>query len=250
MTDLIKTNQIKTKTIKKESKNKCLAIPISNYEIGIDEVGRGPLFGPVYAAAVILPAKYESNESNESNNFAYHLMKDSKKFSSPVARSKVADYIKANAIWWAVESVSETVIGEINILNATMAAMHKCLDKLPPLELVVQPFTILVDGTYFIPYKDISHTCVVAGDSTYASIAAASILAKVARDTFIQDLATEHPFLDTCYDISSNKGYGTKKHMDGIAKYGITEWHRTTFGPCKGAWSYAPTPLNPIEPPN
>ena len=207
----------------KKASKPVLAPPNSPYEVGIDEVGRGPLFGPVYAAAVILPI----------DTFDFSLMKDSKKFSSPIARSKVADYIKTNATWWAVESISEKQIDEINILHATMAAMHKCLDKLPHGIPEKNKIEILVDGTYFHYYQNLKHTCVVAGDNTYASIAAASILAKVARDDFIQDLAKQHPFLDEYYDISRNKGYGTQKHMQGIATHGISEWHRLSFGPCK-----------------
>jgi ribonuclease HII len=202
----------------------------NNLEIGVDEAGRGPLFGRVYSGAVILP---------KDNSFDHSLMKDSKKFHSKNKIREVAEYIKANAISWGVGFSSESVIDEINILQATQQSMHKAIDI--ALQSVNKTkdtsFNILVDGNYFKPYVSggsrIPHVTVEQGDNTYSSIAAASILAKVARDQYIDELCEEHPFLAENYGIDSNKGYGSKKHLDGIKEHGITIWHRRTFGICK-----------------
>jgi len=198
-----------------------------NLEIGVDEAGRGPLFGRVYSGAVILP---------KDDSFDHSLMKDSKKFHSKKKICEVAEYIKANAISWGVGYVSESVIDDINILQATQQSMHSAITT------AIQPFsdssvTILVDGNYFRPYaingSRVSHVTVEQGDNTYSSIAAASILAKVARDQYIDELCLEHTFLAEHYGIDSNKGYGSKKHLDGIKAHGVTIWHRKTFGICK-----------------
>jgi len=206
----------------------------SKLEIGIDEVGRGPLFGRVYAAAVILPKE----------DFDYSKMKDSKKFHSKKKIEDTSEYIKERAIAYAISFEDEKVIDDINILQATQKCMHNCvLDIIKNYEgdLDVDNINILVDGNFFKPlivfknesFKEIRSTCVVGGDNKFASIAAASILAKVARDAYIADLCEEHPYLATNYSIDSNKGYGAKKHIDGIKEHGITEWHRKSFGICK-----------------
>lgn len=201
-------------------------------EIGIDEAGRGPMFGRVYAGIVVLP---------KDNSFNHSQMKDSKKFHSKKKIEQVADYIKQNAIAWAVEYEDEQTIDTINILQATQSAMHKgitnVLLQLSKLSTInYDKILILVDGNYFKPFteiKTIKYKMIEGGDNKYTSIAAASILAKTERDKYIEELCKENPELVERYDINSNKGYGSKKHMDGIKQYGITKWHRKTFGICK-----------------
>jgi ribonuclease HII len=212
----------------------------SLYEIGVDEVGRGPMFGRVYTAAVCLPKE-------ESGLFNHTLMKDSKKFTGKNNKKilEVAEYIKANAIAWSVSYEDEKVIDEINILQATQKAMHtsisdmmKKMDKVPSSSI-----RLLVDGNYFKSYVfydakkqkliPLESTCIEGGDNKYTAIAAASILAKVARDEYIADLCSEHPDLIEKYSLDSNKGYGSKAHMAGILEHGISPWHRKTFGICK-----------------
>jgi ribonuclease HII len=221
----------------KKVSNECLNITYDSsfeYEIGIDEAGRGPLFGRVYAAAVILP---------KEDTFEYHRMKDSKKFHSKKKIEEVANYIKENAIAWAVEYEDEQKIDEINILQATQSAMHKAirgvLKKIENHENTI----LLVDGNYFKPLliqnasktklEHIKYVTIEGGDNKFCSIAAASILAKVERDKYIDDLCVENPELSERYGIDTNKGYGAKKHLDGIKQFGITKWHRKTFGICK-----------------
>ena len=205
-------------------------------EIGIDEAGRGPLLGRVYTAAVILP---------KDDSFDHSKMKDSKKFSSEKKIKEVAEYIKQNALAWTIEYCDETEIDKYNILKATQIAMHKCINKIINTNLVEQKQTkdclLLVDGNYFTPFmffrndnmNSINHVCLKSGDNLYTSIAAASILAKVERDKYIQDLCDENPDLCDKYSIHTNKGYGAKKHLEGIKNHGITKWHRKSFAPCK-----------------
>ena len=203
-------------------------------EIGIDEAGRGPMFGRVYAGIVVLP---------KDNSFNHSQMKDSKKFHSKKKIEQVADYIKQNAIAWAVEYEDEETIDKINILQATQSAMHKgltnVLSQLSKLSIInYDKILILVDGNYFKPFTilneiPIKYKMIEGGDNKYTSIAAASILAKTERDKYINELCEENPELVDHYDINSNKGYGSKKHMNGIKQYGITKWHRKTFGICK-----------------
>ena len=207
-------------------------------EMGIDEAGRGPMFGRVYAGVVILP---------KDDSFDHSLMKDSKKFTSKNNKKiqEVAEYIKANAIAWAVEYEDEAKIDEVNILQATQSAMHKGIKtilKAKP-EANTDNTLLLVDGNYFKPYMTLNNTktkleklkyeMIEGGDNKYTAIAAASILAKVERDKYIEELCIQNPELIERYAIDSNKGYGSKKHMDGIKQYGITKWHRRTFGICK-----------------
>ena len=212
------------------------------YIIGVDEVGRGPLFGRVYAAAVILP-QFE---------FKHELMKDSKKFTSSKKIKEVADYIKENCIAYSIMYQDEKNIDKNNILNATYNAMHlaikntiNTINTVNTVNTMNNKYLIIVDGNNFKPLtyydnnsedmKEVDTICVVNGDNTYSAIAAASILAKVERDNYIQELCLEYPNLNEYYGISKNKGYGTKQHMDAIKQYGITQWHRKTFGPCKTA---------------
>ena len=192
-------------------------------EVGLDEAGRGPLFGRVYVAAVILPP---------DDSFDHSLIMDSKKLTEK-NRLIAFDYIKENAIDWVVHYKEAEYIDKHNIFAANYHAMHEALDK-----LLVKPDHILVDGNYFKHYMHsdgdyISHTTIVKGDQQYTSIAAASILAKVSRDNYILELCDKYPQLDEYYNMRSNKGYGAKKHMEGIKKYGITKWHRKSYGLCK-----------------
>jgi ribonuclease HII len=220
-------------------------------EIGIDEAGRGPLFGRVYTAAVILP--------RDSKLFDHTLMKDSKRFHSKKKIQQVAQYIKQKAIAWSITYEDEKTIDQINILQATQKSMHKSIDQLLGKQDEIQlkmirmattcgdmvipdSFHLLVDGNYFNTYtyynkhskkiESLQHTCIEGGDNHYTAIAAASILAKVERDQYIEDLCEENPELAEKYGIDTNKGYGAKKHMDGIREHGITKWHRRTFGIC------------------
>ena len=217
------------------------------YEISIDECGRGPMFGPVYAAAVILPR----------NNFDFSKMRDSKKIHSKKKMRELANYIKEHAIAYSIQSIDSTTIDQINILQADMKAMHECvkdiLEQLKAQEKTAKDVFLLIDGNYFQPYClfdqemnggegglfYVPHHTVEQGDAKYAGIAAASILAKDARDQYMADLCEEYPELKTRYSLEKNMGYGTKAHLEGIRTHGITQWHRKTFGLCKQA-QYSP----------
>lgn len=177
-------------------------------EAGCDEAGRGCLAGSVFAAAVILPEDYV----NEGLN-------DSKKL-TPMRRYELRDEIERDALAWAVGVVTTEEIDKINILNASILAMHRALDQLE-----VRPEAIIVDGNRFKPYRFIPYNTVVKGDGKYLSIAAASILAKTYRDDYMDSLAREYP--QYAWDV--NKGYPTKAHREAIAKYGITPYHRKSF---------------------
>ena len=216
----------------------CLSDSESQIEIGIDEAGKGPMLGRVYTAAVCLPKDKES--------FEHSAMKDSKRFHSKKLISQTADYIKGNALAWAVEYEEPSVIDQINIRQATFRAMHRAVKKVLSDLLPTAPKSdealLLVDGNDFKPYlviDDISglvpvdHVCIEGGDNKYTSIAAASILAKTERDTYIEELVTENPSLETYYGIGGNKGYGTSQHMDGLKTHGLSPWHRKTYGICQ-----------------
>lgn len=203
-------------------------------EIGIDEAGRGPMFGRVYIGAVVLP--------KDSKQFDFSKMKDSKKFHSDKKIKEVAEYIKSHAIAWTVTYAEHTDIDVKNIRRATLDCMHNAVNEImEKMNTTPDKLYLLVDGNDFIPmmklcddsYIQIPHKCIESGDNTYASIAAASILAKVTRDEYIMQMCKENPELNTRYDLESNKGYGTKKHMDGIKLHGISQWHRKSFGLCK-----------------
>lgn len=206
---------------------------IDDVEIGVDEAGRGPMFGPVYSAAVILP---------KDSEFKHELMKDSKRFSSEKKLIETAKYIQENAIAWGVGSCCEKEIDKLNIRNATHCAMHKAIDQvIEILNKNTDNCNLLIDGNDFKPYlviendglTQLPHICIEGGDNKYTPIAAASILAKVARDEYIKKLCDYDQSLNEKYGLLKNKGYGTKQHMDGITEYGITEHHRKTFGICK-----------------
>ena len=222
-------------------------------EIGVDEAGRGPMFGRVYVSAVVLP--------RDPKQFDFSKMKDSKKFHSDKKIKEVAEYIKLNAISWSVKFAEHGAIDTLNIRRATIQTMHEairgvCDDvKSQGKNKNGEDFYLLIDGNDFIPMLHpqsqskqshdskqskqlkqsvhLHYSTIEGGDNTYASIAAASILAKVSRDEYIIDLCKQHPELQEKYDLENNKGYGTKKHMDGIKQHGISEWHRRSFGICK-----------------
>lgn len=177
-------------------------------EAGCDEAGRGCLAGSVFAAAVILPPDYENE-----------LLNDSKKLTDR-KRKQLREIIEHDAVDWAVGIVEPGEIDEINILNASILAMHRALDQLK-----VRPEAMIVDGNRFKPYRDLPYTTIVKGDGKYLSIAAASILAKTYRDDYMDRLAEDYPQ----YDWKCNKGYPTKKHRQAIRECGITPFHRRSF---------------------
>ena len=185
-------------------------------EAGCDEAGRGCLAGSVYAAAVIFPADYQNEALNDSKQL------------TDKRRYELREVIQRDALAWAVGIVTPEEIDKINILNASILAMHRALDQLK-----VRPEAIIVDGNRFKPYRtvvngttvDIPYTTIVKGDGKYLSIAAASILAKTYRDDYMDKLAEEYPQ----YDWQRNKGYPTKKHREAIKLHGITPYHRHSF---------------------
>lgn len=241
----------KIKVVKETAKNiknilkSCHNEDQNVYEIGVDEAGRGPLFGRVYTAAVILP---------KDDSFDFTKVKDSKKFHSKKKIEEAAEYVKQNALAWHISYEDERKIDEVNILQATQMAMHnsinetckkfnKVLKENDKIEKTDYTYSLLIDGNYFNPItrfnkttnkiETIPYITIEGGDNKYASIAAASILAKVERDRYIDELCEQNPELIEHYGIDSNKGYGAKKHMDGIKQHGITIWHRRSFAPCK-----------------
>lgn len=177
-------------------------------EAGIDEVGRGSLSGPVFAASVILPEE-----------FKHPLIKDSKKLSYK-KRKEAFEVIKQNAISVGVAMIMPDEIDRVNILQATFMAMFGAIDNMGEI-----PSKLMIDGDRFPGYKNISHECIIKGDSKVLSIAAASIIAKVTRDQYMEKLALEFPQ----YAWEKNYGYGTAEHMTAIEKYGLTKWHRKSF---------------------
>lgn len=179
-----------------------------NLICGVDEVGRGCLAGPVYASAVILP-----------KNFTSEIIKDSKKLSEK-KRLLAFDEIKENALYWSFGYVTPKEIDDINIQNATHLAMHKAVNSLG-----VIPEHLLIDGNTFENYKQVPHTCVIKGDNKFLPIAAASIVAKVIRDKYMTEIHDNYPH----YKWDSNKGYGSKYHIDSILSKGTTPHHRNTF---------------------
>ncbi len=178
-------------------------------EAGCDEAGRGCLAGSVFAAAVIFPPDYSNSELNDSKQLT--------------ARKRYAlrDIICRDALAWAVASVEPEEIDRINILNASILAMHRALDR-----LTLRPGYVIVDGNRFKPYGDVPHTTIVKGDGKYLSIAAASILAKTCRDDYMLRLHEQYPW----YGWDRNAGYPTKLHREGILSHGLTPYHRLSFG--------------------
>ena len=177
-------------------------------EAGLDEAGRGCLAGPVMAAAVILPPDYQHAFLNDSKQLTRRQ------------RETLREEITREAVAWAVAEATHAEIDEINILQASLRAMHRAVDQLN-----IQPDYLIVDGNHFIPYPNIPHTCLVKGDEKYLSIAAASVLAKTFRDDKMTALATDFPE----YGWEHNAGYPTIKHRQAIRENGITPWHRQSF---------------------
>lgn len=213
----------------------------TSIEIGVDEVGRGCLFGPVVAVAVALP-KADIIHKND----LWLEIKDSKKLSEK-KRYKLFDFLTKNCIAYGVGIISEKEIDEMNILRATMKAMHKALDECirsmrNNTKLHTHCIQIKIDGPHFKPYIppgeedewSIDTQCVVNGDATHLSIASASVIAKCVRDTRMVELIKSNPDLDR-YGISKNKGYGTQAHMKALKEYGITDYHRKSFKPVREA---------------
>jgi len=193
-------------------------------EAGLDEVARGCLAGPVFASAVIWPKELDNPQEHP-------ILKDSKKLSRK-QRDYLKDYIEETAIDFSVASMSNSVIDKVNILNATHMAMHEAIRTLN-----VEPDFLIVDGNSFPPYFSednelIEHKCIVKGDDKFASISAASILAKVYHDNYIDSLMEENPDLEK-YHWDTNMCYGTKEHLDAIREFGLTKHHRRSFGICK-----------------
>ncbi|MCM1312459.1 MAG: ribonuclease HII [Bacteroides sp.] len=177
-------------------------------EAGCDEAGRGCLAGSVYAAAVILPKDYRNEKLNDSKQLTARM------------RYALREEIERDAIAWAIGIATPQEIDEMNILKASITAMHRAIDA-----LAVRPEALIIDGNRFYPYPDIPHTTIVKGDGKYLSIAAASILAKTWRDDYMAKLHEEFPF----YGWDHNAGYPTKEHRKGIAEHGATPYHRMTF---------------------
>ena len=177
-------------------------------EAGCDEAGRGCLAGSVYAAAVILPKDYRNDALNDSKRL------------SASRRYKLREEIMRDAVAWAVGVVTPSEIDEINILNASILAMHRAVDQLS-----VRPQALIIDGNRFRPYQDLQYTTIVKGDGKYQSIAAASILAKTFRDDYMKELHEQYHF----YGWNRNAGYHTREHREAIREHGITPYHRKTF---------------------
>jgi ribonuclease HII len=238
------------------SKHPCLAKiydEINHFEIGIDEAGRGPLFGRLYVAAAVLP---------KDNTFQHEKMRDSKTIKSRKKIQEIAEYIKEKAIAWHIHYVDASVIDTINIRQSVLMAMHECAKQvitqlqsiaitqpIEPLSTYEREYMLLVDGNDFTPHmiydettqtmREVPNETVEGGDNKYTCIAAASILAKNERDTYMEELCNTYPILNERYGLAKNMGYGTKLHRDGIEQYGITQWHRKTYGICKTAqWAF------------
>jgi ribonuclease HII len=197
-------------------------------EAGCDEAGRGCLAGPVFAAAVIMPERYR-----------LPLLNDSKQLSAET-RAELRPQIESKALAWAVAMVDHEEIDRINILRASFKAMHMAVSALKH-----RPERLLIDGNRFTAYEGIPHCCVISGDAIYASIAAASILAKTHRDEYMQVLHIEHPQ----YGWDENKGYGTRFHRERITVHGMSPYHRKTFsmGPDLTGDLFAEVPMEPTS---
>jgi len=219
--------------------------PENKYEIGVDEAGRGPLFGRLYVAAVILP----------EGGFDNPGIKDSKKIKSKKKMTDLSAFIKKESRAWAIHYIEHDVIDKINIRQAVFQGMHECIRQCilncndgRGIDVFKEKTFLLIDGNDFKPYsvfKDdrlmtIPYETIEGGDNQLQAIAAASILAKCARDQYIEELCQTYPELSRRYNLDKNMGYGTKAHLEGILEHGITQWHRSTYGRCKEAR------LNPV----
>ena len=224
--------------------------PQNKYEIGIDEAGRGPLFGRLYVAACVLP---------KEPGFHHEWMRDSKKIHSRTKMQELAQYIKTHALAWHIHYVEPDAIDTMNIRQAVLSAMHHCAKQVienlstmstkpcesEPATEYLRKYMLFVDGNDFTPhmtFNDETQTLeetpfetIEGGDNKYTFIAAASILAKNERDTYIEELCQKHPVLNERYHLAKNMGYGTQLHRDGIEKWGITQWHRKSYGICKNS---------------
>jgi ribonuclease HII len=208
----------------------------NKFEVGVDEAGRGPLFGRLYVAAVIVP----------EGGFDNPAIKDSKKIKSKKKMTALAEYIKENAVAWSIEFVDHDVIDKINILQSVYQGMHTCIREcISKINVFEDKTCLLIDGNMFKPFSffdestdrlmTLNYETIEGGDNKYQSIAAASILAKSARDQWVEELCQEYPALSERYSMEKNMGYGTKAHLSGITEHGITQWHRKSYGPCKTA---------------
>lgn len=207
------------------------AVPIG-FVASVDETARGTLVGEVCAAAVIMPREYDPDDKMVA------MINDSKKL-TPKRRKMLSDYIKEKAIAYGIGTATVKEIDQHNILQATFMAMHRALDIVYEKEKFTR---VEVDGPNFKPYLPpghdtewIDHECVIDGDAQRLGIAAASIIAKVYRDEWIIKLCDDNPILDEYYGLKSNKGYGTKKHMEGLKNHGPSEFHRMSFAPVAAA---------------
>lgn len=215
-----------------------------NYEIGIDEAGRGPLFGRLYVAGVILP---------KDGSIDFSKVRDSKKISAK-KRKEMSDFIKENAISYHIHYAESSEIDKYNIRECVLRGMKECAKKnidaiQSTTETNIDKFLLMIDGNDFPPmmlYNDekeqmvnVPHATFVGGDNKYTAIAAASILAKVARDEYIMDLCERFPLYSKIYGLDKNMGYGTKQHLEAIQQYGITKNHRLTYGICKNSVLHA-----------
>ena len=238
------TKPTKKKTIKEKHVLKQIYKEEHCYEVGIDEAGRGPMFGRLYVAGVVLPKE----------GFDCSEIKDSKKFSSKKKIHEVYEHIKKHAIAYHVHYAEPQTIDKINIRQAVLNGMRECAKQIMD-EINKKPYNVsekykhkyflMVDGDDFKPITQfneqtntleaIPHDTFVGGDHEYVAIAAASILAKVERDQYIADLCKSYPALVERYGMDTHMGYGTKKHLDGIKEHGITQFHRTSYGCCKQA---------------
>jgi len=210
-----------------------------DYELGMDEAGRGPLFGRLYVAGAILP---------KGNDFHHEWMKDSKRFHSKKKIKEMSNYIKEHAIAWSIQYVECDVIDHINIRESVHKGMHNVVKDIfeTSTNIHKENTFLLIDGNHFKPYsyydetheelRIVPHQTVEGGDNKYTHIAAASILAKVARDEYIKELCVEYPQLNERYGIEKNQGYGTKQHLEGILEHGISQWHRKSYGRCKESY--------------
>ena len=192
-------------------------------EAGCDEAGRGPLAGPITAAAVILPPEWN-----------HPLLNDSKKMSEK-NRNLLRKIIEQEAVAWAVEMVMPDEIDRINILNASFAAMSRAVEKLS-----IKPQLLLIDGNRFRSNLNIPYQCIVKGDATFTSIAAASVLAKTYRDEYMMRIADEYPV----YNWKQNKGYPTRHHREAVLRHGLSPYHRVSFN-----HSFKQLELFPLDPP-
>ena len=197
---------------------------LTSVECGVDEVARGCLFGRVYAGAVIFGKELGEDKPPVE-------IRDSKKMTK-TQREKASEWIKKNALYYGIGYCDEKYIDEHNILNAAQEAMHRAIQNLE-----IEPESLLIDGNRFKKYYNkeneiISHKCIIKGDNTFFSISCAAILAKVEHDHYIVELCEKYPILHERYMLKNNVGYASKAHRDGIEKYGITQFHRRTFGIC------------------